>query len=108
VSPVLTLDRVTFGALVELRDALGDPDVQLRPHYEGRGMYGRSCLAVVTPNLTDLIRFLLGLNELVNDGNDEVAEQVASLVDELQATRTHVDQLGTGHVYYWPSVEVAS
>jgi hypothetical protein len=100
VSPVLTLDRATFLELQALED------VQLRPDYSGRAMYGDTCLALVVDDVSELVRFLLGLAELVNDTADELSERVGALVDELRTCRTRADQLGRSYVYYWPTVTV--
>ena len=82
--PELTYERLHY--LTEFRDP--------QP-YSGRGMYGRQCLSVVMQGETP---FAL-LAEIV-EGCDDVTE-----AGELLRT-ARVDDMGLGHVVYWPGIRV--
>lgn len=77
-----------FERLVETSDQLG---LSLRP-YSGRGMYGKSCPAIVIDDMTDLLR--LGVELGVNGLN------------ETGLPGTSTDSMGRDIVVYWPSVKV--
>ena len=77
-----------YDRLVEATDQLG---LSLRP-YSGRGMYGKSCPAIVIDDMTDLLR--LGVELGVNGLNE----------NDLPGTST--DSMGRGIVVYWSSVKV--
>lgn len=92
-------------ALEALEHAAEQADVGLRRSYPGRGMHGRSCVAV-TGNLTGLVRFVLTLTEEVANALPGEGERLAAFLDELRESRTLADQLGKDTVYYWPTVEL--
>lgn len=91
-----------------LRDVAENADVDLRPDYSGRAMYGDTCLAIVTDDMQGLVKFVIGLVSAVNVGDPDVAERVSALVDELEAGGLRQDNMGRGFVLYWPKVTVTS
>lgn len=92
-------------ALEALEHAAERADVGLRQAYSGRGMYGRSCVAV-TGNLTGLVRFVLALAEESANALPGEGERLAAFLDELRESRTLADSMGHDTVYYWPGVEL--
>lgn len=76
--------------------------VDVRDDYSGRGMFGDRCIAVCG-NLGDLIRFIRTVVvNMVTEDDDPV-----DLLDDL-AESARQDSMGTGTVYYFPGVTVAS
>lgn len=82
-----------------LKTALDDAGLDtsaLRTDYSGRGMYGRSCLAL-TGSLRDYSMFLAYLAmALFGEGEDpdDIMFQLADTVCQ--------DSMGLDRVYYWP------
>ena len=62
--------------------------------YSGRGMYGKSCVAIVDTDAS-LWDIALALSE-INDENLDL-NRVGSPMQ---------DSMGLGQVYYWPSMEM--
>lgn len=70
-------------------------DYEWREDYSGRGMYGKTCLGIVT----DASLWKL---------HSAIAE-VASYDDSLSALSDNepcVDDMGLSNIYYWPNVSV--
>lgn len=79
-------------------------DVEVRMEYSGRGMYGKSCLGVVTEDAFSLAASLGGLLR----GEDDAliyAEEV-ELVEYLLTHAPSFDSLGLSSIYYWPGLQV--
>lgn len=64
--------------------------------YSGRGMFGKTCLAVVTDETP--FRFCAKL--MRGAKNDEEREKLAVI---LQGTKE--DSLGMGRIFYWPDLK---
>lgn len=87
-------------------------DVEFRTNYSGRGMYGRSCLAVVfsadtvPAKLQMILNLVLGTVQ-TGDTSDQLfsIDDVMDLMDGGPAAR--IDSLGSDQVIYWPRVRVA-
>lgn len=71
-----------------------EDDVDLLTDYSGRGMYGRTCPAVVTDSET-FHRLLVGIAFAC-------AEQGRTIDDASQFANAHTDSMGRDTVYYWP------
>ena len=69
--------------------------------YSGRGMYGNTCLGVTVPTRKNPIAYVASrlMMLALEDGLDEM-DLVASIMADAQ-----VDQLGHGHIVYFPTVE---
>lgn len=91
------LDQVTWDAT---------SDGSLRDSYSGRGMYGRTCLALVVDDLSDLIRWLFGVANAVDGEEPEVAEPLQELLETITTGRTRHDNMGLQQVFYWTNVQV--
>lgn len=98
----VTLSSEALETLERVADA---SDVQLRSDYSGRGMFGRSCLAVIG-STSGLVRFAFALVEEVATGLPDEGERLGVLVDAVRESRTTSDSLGHDTVYYWPGVEL--
>lgn len=98
--------RVSRATLTAVEDLAAECDATINYRYSGRGMFGDECLALETNDVSGLVRFTLGLAELVAVSDDVVADEVSGLVDLMRDARTRGDQLGPGVVYYWPTVNV--
>lgn len=96
---------LSSAALATLEHVARAANVGLRTTYSGRGMYGRTCLAVVG-SPTTLVRFAFALAEEVATGLPDEAERLGALVDAVQTSHMSHDQLGLDTVYYWPGVEL--
>lgn len=68
-------------------NALYDLDFDIRS-YSGRGMFGDTCLSIVTD---DTVRTL-----------KEIGDELGDLADLLGAHK--IDAMGTDQVVYWPNV----
>lgn len=101
-----TISSTVYDVLARVaRDVVEDG--RTSADYSGRGMNSRTCLALICNDLTGLVRWTFGLQAAIEGEPDDVAEQLAALVDELSSTFTvRTDQLGYRQVYYWPDVEV--
>lgn len=80
-----------------LKDAIEHLGFEARP-YSGRGMYGRTCTAMVVDNnamraLTRLITTLYAENAM---------EDVDCLLEEMGNVK--IDNMGLGAVVYWPDI----
>lgn len=61
--------------------------------YQGRGMFGKQCLAITTRDNLDLFALGMQVGQAVSDDERD---------GEIPATRT--DNMGRGTVAYWPGV----
>lgn len=60
--------------------------------YSGRGMYGKTCLAIVGEGIS-LISLGYALGEMDCD------------IDKYDLDNMRSDSMGLGMVYYWPNIE---
>ena len=60
--------------------------------YSGRGMYGKTCLAIVGEGI-NLISLGYALGEMDRD------------IDKYDLDNMRSDSMGLGMVYYWPNIE---
>jgi len=78
----------------------------IRTDYSGRGMWGDECLAYTGD---DVFSFAARLAVLIDtgdvDGCDADGIDVLAAIDALP--RPRIDDMGTGIVYYWPSIRVS-
>jgi hypothetical protein len=81
-------------ALEEVMYATPDLGLSVQS-YSGRGMFGKHCLAVTTPQ--DFSEIGLGAALMIYAGDNDF--EMADLL--LQTQR---DQMGLGAVLYWPAV----
>ena len=102
-----TLSSRTLDALTDVADEVG---ASLNATYPGRGMYGHTCVALVTRNAGVLARFavkiVLALRTASVDEDDELTDDLTTVLDALDHGRTREDQLGLDRVYYWPELVV--
>lgn len=82
---MIILDRQTFMRCAE------DADMEAREDYSGRGMYGRTCPAVVG-RVNDVAKFYVFL---AIEG-EEMIDTTLELAD-MQST----DSMGYDNVFYW-------
>lgn len=68
--------------------------------YSGRGMYGRSCLGVTTP---DMLVMFADVLETVDGCEDD---SVMVIADLMRSAVT--DSMGQGMIVYWPNIEPPS
>lgn len=96
---------LSSAALATLEHVARAADVGLRTTYPGRGMYGRTCLAVVG-HPTTLVRFAFALAEEVATGLPDEGERLGELVDAMRSSHVSHDSMGHDTVYYWRGVEL--
>ena len=78
---------------------LADRHEKTRAGYEGRAMFGRSCLAYTGDRPVDFIDDLAGALA------ERVGVDPAELRGEL-ARSQRMDVLGLGQIVYWPAIQV--
>lgn len=81
-----------------------DMEVEVRTDYSGRGMYGATCLAIVTgqgQGLGDILNalYLMGLNMSVEEDDTDAITAI------LRSAR--IDSMGYGSVIYFPVAQTA-
>lgn len=92
--------KLKFEILEQLGDELGDVDI--RPAYSGRGMYGKPCVGVVLGNDTSSLIELgwtiarLGAEGVLSEDTEQALLRGAQL-----------DTMGHGVIVYWPGIECA-
>lgn len=86
------IDSASFLELLRKVWNNGDIEMNVRS-YSGRGMYGKTCIAVVTNDLWDLAIELAQVAERDNLGLLDLPGSPAQ------------DSMGLGRVYYWPQLE---
>jgi hypothetical protein len=91
------MPRLTFPQ--RLWDILED-QFTLMPDYSGRGMYGRTCIALVG-NTGDLLRFAA---ELAQIGDDTDTDTDAADMLQIMADTVRTDSLGYDTVFYFPGI----
>jgi hypothetical protein len=74
----------------------------LMPDYSGRGMYGRTCIALVG-NTGDLLRFTAELAQIGDDTDTEAADTLQIMADTVRT-----DSLGYDTVFYFPGITLES
>ena len=95
----MKLDRMDIVLATEAIEVWED-DYSIRVAYSGRGMGGRSCLAVTLPSTGKLTEFMVALAvQLTENDRADDALRLARL--------TRTDSMGLGIVAYWPGVELA-
>lgn len=72
-------------------------EIKYLPRYSGRGMYGRSCLALVSDSIQELYTALVYSIEMNKDEDILVSEILYDLQPKF-------DSMGTGYVMYFPGV----
>lgn len=92
----LTISRYQLEEVADRLDLEMGSDV--RPDYSGRGMYGKTCVGVVTDSMGGFVRFLLEVaSEIGLGSNDEIGDL---------ADRTSRDSMGLSTIYYWRGLTV--
>lgn len=76
-----------------LQQVFEDADFIVRG-YSGRGMYGKTCLGVVTENLAELIA------ALIEGTNDDERKEVAEAIRTMQ-----MDSFGRDTIVYFPKIQ---
>lgn len=66
--------------------------------YSGRGMYGKNCVGITVPNITDLIA--LGCSLQVMHDNGEIDGATFGEMTNHAST----DNMGRDMIVYWPNV----
>jgi hypothetical protein len=74
-----------------------DYDARLRPHYSGRGMYGRTCIGIVHNDANTPAAFLYILA-------DELGEDFLDLLQDLGSAQ---DGMGLSTITYFSGLSVA-
>lgn len=106
--------KLTAKMIREAADGI-DSFAQIRVRsYSGRGMNGRECMAIVTPNAGDLVRFGMSLayvvaeahsgSDLERSGGVTAADVIDDAISQLPVMRT--DSMAGDLVAYWPAVPV--
>ena len=79
-------------------------EVDIRPGYSGRGMYGDQCLGIVT-NIQGFAQFVQVLVQQVTenelDGRGDTLAEFRDCID-----RVSFDSMGLSMIFYWPEVQV--
>ena len=97
------MNEQTAQFLVEATENAGNQEIDLREDYSGRGMYGRSTVAVVVDDFGQLLADVLNyIQENIGEG-DETTEgqrtwEGANLTEKIG--RFSVDSMGRGVVIY--------
>src|SRR5687768_3238989 len=73
-----------------------DPDVDFRPNYSGRGMYGRTCLGIVHDDRNTVAAFLYILA-------DELGKDFLDLLSEVGGAQ---DGMGLSTITYFSGITV--
>lgn len=81
-------------ALIRLSSSF---DMDVRPNYSGRGMFGKTCLGIDT----DHSAFVVAVNVVnaIHDMQDIDENERELLLKEVKGTRQ--DNMGMGYIYYW-------
>lgn len=89
-------------ALEHVESTLGDLwEVDLDTGYSGRGMFGRTCLGLVT----SLSGWALA-NEVRSALDYTVYAEQEDFLDYLLTHEPTVDSMGLDMIYYWPGLQV--
>lgn len=83
-----------------LNEACEAHDAYMRSDYSGRGMYGRTCLAIVCDSVADLFRIILAADEAAE--GDGLSESLTRHVEYGGEIRE--DSMGRSTVWYFPQV----
>lgn len=86
------MDRETIFTLVVERLQQAGHEAEVFPDYSGRGMYGRTCPAIVTDAPAALVGFMVAA---VVAGDDETYVE-----DHTDLVPTRSDNMGLSMVYY--------
>lgn len=90
-----TIAKHYVGVLQSICD---DADIDLRTNYNGRGMGDRTCIAIVSYDVSGAFDELIAA--LADDDSD--------LADTLRSHNTVRDNMGKRTVMYWPTVQAES
>ena len=84
-------------ALIRLSSSF---DMDVRPNYSGRGMFGKTCLGIDT----DHSAFVVAVNVVnaIHDMQDIDENERELLLEEVEGTRQ--DNMGLGYIYYWHGI----
>ncbi len=87
----------------EIKDAFESAGLNVRS-YSGRGMYGRSCLGVVTDKSGAALVCEV-IQELISGASDdsETVDKISDLCSELSDPSE--DSMGLSTIVYWPDIE---
>ena len=82
-------------------------ELDVRPDYSGRGMYGHTCFGIVG-SARDLARFLIELSDIIDGLNSYEGDEHGQFVDTDMEPwyDVHQDSMGWDTIYYWPSIRV--
>lgn len=97
------MPTLTKEAVETIRSLLDDDgiDYSIRTDYSGRGMYGKTCFAIITP--CSLWRLALAL--FVQ--NPKIDPDVRENLEDCFDSEPREDNMGrNSQVYYWPHVDV--
>lgn len=87
--------ELTAAQLATLTACAEDIGADVDTAYSGRGMFGRSCVA---------IRCAVALTQHVFAFATSLGARDDELAADLVEQQIHTDQLGLGNVFYWPNV----
>lgn len=81
-------------ALIRLSSSF---DMDVRPNYSGRGMFGKTCLGIDT----DHSAFVVAVNVVnaIYNMQDIDENERELLLEAVEGTRQ--DNMGLGYIYYW-------
>ena len=84
-------------ALIRLSSSF---DMDVRPNYSGRGMFGKTCLGIDT----DHSAFAVAVNVVnaIHDMQDIDENERELLLEAVEGTRQ--DNTGLGYIYYWHGI----
>ncbi len=84
-------------ALIRLSSSF---DMDVRPNYSGRGMFGKTCLGIDT----DHSAFVVAVNVVnaIHDMQDIDENERELLLEEVEDTRQ--DNMGLEYIYYWHGI----
>ena len=102
------MTTLTITQLLRLED-IADIDVEeeVRTHYSGRGMYGKTCLGYTGGNLVEFVAALaLIILEYAETGTPP--DDAWSLFEQITTIgEGETDSMGIGRIHYWPGIQVA-
>lgn len=99
---------ITRTLLTEILEEIEVQDEQVRCDYSGRGMYGKTCFALVGgyATLTTFVAEVARRQGLFDaTGDDSVNPDLFDALDAI-VNGLAVDQLGHDLIFYWPRLVV--
>lgn len=85
-----------------LERSANDYDFDVRPNYQGRYMYGSSCVGVVSEY--NSFSVAISLMEVVNGMDDIEQHEREELIEDLKLTNT--DNMGMSKIYYFRNISL--